>query len=131
MRRSVMDDQSLDQRPGFGSRFGVLVIVLLVALGSAAISYNLGLSRGLAQAGGAAGAALAPPPYYGYYYPHPWGFGWLGPLLFLVFWFVAIRGLLWRGSWHGGPRFGMSRFDEWHRQAHDRMRNEPPVTGAS
>jgi hypothetical protein len=123
-----MDDQSLDQRSRYGRGFGVLLIVLLVALGSAAVSYNLGLTRGLAQAAAAGGAGLVPPPYYGYYYgPRPWGFGLFGPLLFFAFWFVAIRGLFWRGSWYRGRRGGMSRFDDWHRQAHERMKNEPPA----
>jgi hypothetical protein len=132
-----MNDQSLDQPSRSGRRLGTLVILLLVALGSAAVSYNLGWTRGLGQAAVAAGAPLAPPPYYGYYYPHPWGFGLFGPFLFLAFWFVVIRGLFWRGSWHrggrgGGPRGGMSRFAEWHRQAHERMKSEtaPPAAVA-
>jgi hypothetical protein len=129
-----MNDQSLDQPSRRGRRFGGLVILLLVALGSAAVSYNLGLTRALAQAGIAAGAGLTPPAYYGYYYPHPWGFGLFGPFLLVAFWLVAIRGLFWRGSWHrggrgGGPRGGMSRFDEWHRQAHERMNSQPVVSG--
>jgi hypothetical protein len=131
-----MNDQSLDRPVRSGRRLGALVALAAVALGSAAVSYNLGLTRGLAQAGVAAGAALAPPPYYGYYYPHPWGFGFFGPFLFFGFWFVVIRGLFWRRSWHhggrgGGPRGGMSRFDEWHRQAHERMKNEPPSATAA
>jgi hypothetical protein len=128
-----MDDQSLDRRSRSGRRFGVLLIMVLVALGSAALAYNLGLTRGFAEASAAAGAAITPPPYYGYYYgPRPWGFGLFGPFLLLAFWFVVLRGLLWRGSWHrggrgGGPRGGESRFDEWHRQSHERMSNDPAV----
>ena len=34
------------------------------------------------------------------------GFGLFGPFFLLVFWFVAVRGLLWRGSWHRGWRGG-------------------------
>jgi hypothetical protein len=130
-----MNDQSLDQRSHSGRRFGMLVMLLVVALASAAVSYNLGLTRGLAQAGVAAGAALPPPPYYGYYYPHPWGFGLFGPFLFFALWFVVIRGLFWRGAWHrggrGGPRGGMSRFDEWHRQAHERMKTDPSAAAGA
>jgi hypothetical protein len=128
-----MDDQSLDRQSRFGRRFGVLLIVLLVAAGSAAVSYNLGLTRDLAQAGVAAGAVPSPSAYYGYYYgPRPWGFGPFGPLLVLALWFVVLRSLVWRGPWHrgwggGGPRGGASRFDDWHRQAHERMKNDSPV----
>jgi hypothetical protein len=131
-----MDDRSLDRHSRSGRRFGVLLITVLVAVGSAALAYNVGLTRGLAQAGAMSGAPLPPPPYYGYYYPHPWGFGLFGPFLFLALWFVVLRGLVWRGSWHrgwrgGGPRSGESRFDEWHRQSHERMKSEPTASGAA
>jgi hypothetical protein len=138
MRRSVMDDQSLDQRPRRpGRRLGVLLMVLVVALGSAAVAYNFGLARGFDEAATAAGGTLTPPPYYGYYYgPRPWGFGLFGPFLFLAFWFVVLRGLIWRGPWHrggrgGGPRSGMSRFDEWHGQAHERIKGDASAVTAA
>jgi hypothetical protein len=131
-----MDDHSLDRRTHNGRKLGVLLIVLLVALGSAAVSYNLGLTRGLAQAGVAAVTAPgAPPYYYGYYGPRPWGFGGFAPFFFVILLFVLFRGLLWRGPWHRGGRggglyFGGSRFDEWHRQAHERMKTDPPLAAS-
>jgi hypothetical protein len=105
-----------------GTRNGWLVAALAV-IGvaiAAAVAYNVGLSQGLAQAGAAAGSA--PPTAYGWH--RPWGFGPLFPLLFIFFWIFVIRSLWWRpwGHWYydGPPRPMRDRFDEWHRQAHER-----------
>ena len=85
---------------------------------AAGVAYNVGLSQGLAQAGASAGGA----PAYARHWP--WGPGFLFPLMFL-FW-IVFGGWWWRpwGPWsyYYGPRpHARDRFEEWHRQAHDRM----------
>jgi hypothetical protein len=150
---------------------GLFVLALMVVVGTFVgfAAYNAGVSHGLAMGAHAvaleAGAqaapgapAVVPPPHpygyyghYGYYGWHPWGFGFgLGPLFFILVWFVILRALFWRRVfWGGGPwgRYAYGRrgwgsgrgcydhepydrsrgFDEWHRRAHERMRNEPPT----
>jgi hypothetical protein len=96
----------------------IAALVLLVAGVAAAISYNVGLSQGMAQVPVPAGSVL---PYeYGWH--RPWGFGLLIPLAFFAFWILMMRGLFWRpwGPRHYGPSY-QDRFDEWHRRAHERM----------
>ena len=106
--------------------------VLLLALMAAAVgvvSYNAGISHGLAiaPAAGAAPPAGAVAPY-AYYRPWGWGFG---PLFLLGFWFLVFglfRGLYWGGMYRRcgyGPRWRMDAFDEWHRRAHEEMSKKP------
>jgi len=119
----------------------VIVVLLLVLAGAAAIgvaSYNAGVQHGFVEASRT--AALPPegtprvyvwagPWHPGYFPVFPFFFG------FLLFVFV-LRGLLWRGSWRGGPwqrgdcgprHDGVPpAFDEWHRRAHERMAGPPP-----
>jgi hypothetical protein len=71
----------------------------------------------------------APPPVvypypYGWYRPWGFGFGFLVPLFFFGFWFLVLRGLFWGGPWRRwrGPSGGPDAFEEWHRQAHERMK---------
>jgi hypothetical protein len=96
---------------------GLLALVLII--GAGVVSYNVGLSQGLAQAG-ADPAAIRSYGWHG-----PWGLGPLFPLLFIVFWIVLLRGFFgafwmpWRPWYYGGP--SRERFEEWHRRAHDRM----------
>lgn len=103
-------------------------VVLAVAVGI--VSYNIGVSHGQAIAAAAAGAPpTAVPPYYWY---RPWGFGFFGPFLFLLFWFFAFRLLFWgsfrrRGWYSFGPDDTPTRFEEWHRRAHERMNAQPPA----
>src|SRR5436190_21339171 len=117
-------------------RFGgaVVVAMLLLAVLGAFIAYNAGVSQGLArqaiaQSGQAPPAALPPYAYpYGWY--RPWGFGFPFPILFFVLiWFVLLRGLFWGRRWryayYGGWRGVPPSFDDWHRQAHDRMKEQP------
>jgi len=115
------------------SRWLVITLTIASVAIAAAMAYNIGVSQGMAQAGAAAGAL----PPYAFGWHRPWGFG-LFPLLFLFFWLVLIKNLLWRpwGRWpyywpHYGPPFGppqhfRDRFDEWHRQAHERMGGPEP-----
>ena len=70
--------------------FFVLAAVLLSAL-AGFMTYNVGVSHGLAQTAVAQGV---PAPPYGYPYWRPWEFGFGFPILFFVLlWFVLLRGL--------------------------------------
>jgi hypothetical protein len=112
-----------------GHRFGWIsaVILVVVALTVGAIGYNIGLSHGLAMAAPAAAAPGAVAPYMWY---RPWGFGFgFGPLFFLLLFFFAFRPLLWGGfygrHWHHADPSGLPpRFEEWHRRAHEQMKNQ-------
>jgi hypothetical protein len=116
-------------------RLARVLIGTLLALLVGVVAYNLGFSQGLAQ------HVAAPPP--GAYYPwHPWGFGFFPIFFFILFWFFALRLLFWgvagrgwrygRGWGHGygyGPGGGPPPFfDEWHRRAHERDREDRTVT---
>ena len=93
------------------------------------------MAHGIEQSGkivvpssGGAGVARGPYPYpYPYYGWHRPGFGFLFIPLFFVFWFLVLRGLFWRRAWYGGR----GRFDEWHRQAHEREAGQHPTGAAS
>lgn len=100
-----------------------LAAVLLTAA-AAAIAYNIGWSHGLAENAAAAGAA----PPYGWH--RHWGFGFGFPFLIILFWLVVLRGLFWGGPWwrarhFGDPSYLPWAFDEWHRRAHERMKEGP------
>lgn len=106
--------------------FRALAISALVLAGAAAIAvgaYNAGMANGIAESGRMVAAPPAGPPYV-YVWPRPWGFGFFPffPILFFLFFFFVVRGLLWRGPWHGGWRYRYDgvppAFDEWHRRAH-------------
>ena len=115
-----------------------IVAVLLLSAIAAVVAYNVGVSHGVAQqvvaqaAQGSQGAQpLAP---YGYPYPYgwyrPWGFGFFPILFFALLWFGLMRGLVWGGRWRacaGGWRGVPPAFDEWHRQAHERLKEHPPA----
>lgn len=92
------------------------LVAALVVTAVAGIAYNLGLSQGLAEVGAESSA---------YRWHGHWGFGPFPGLFFLIFLMMAIRGLWWRpwGHWsYYGPRPDpRDRFEEWHRQAHERM----------
>ena len=105
-------------------RWFTLVAMVLVAVVVGMISYNAGVSHGLAIAPAAAaavpGAVPAYPPYMWY---RPWGFGF-GPVFLLLLIFFVIRPLLWGGFyrrryWERGDV--PLRFEEWHRRAHEKM----------
>jgi hypothetical protein len=108
--------------------FWIAMAVLgLVALaGISTYSYNLGLAQGLADNGRAIAFA-----------PRPWGFGFgflpFFPFFFILFWFVVLRALFWRGPW-GHRRWYYDgvppAFDEWHRRAHARQDKPGPAPEA-
>ena len=119
---------------------GLLVLALLAgAVGVGVYAYNAGVAQGLVQSGKlvAPEGGVAPYPYYGgpffFHQPFGFGFGFLGclfPLLFFFLIFGLLRGIFWRGPWgwrhgwgggHHGPwgKGGVPpMFEEWHRQAH-------------
>jgi hypothetical protein len=115
----------------FGWLIGLAMLGLFV--GAGVYVYDLGVARGIMQgaqtvaaAPGAAAAPVVPYAPYWAYYPRPWGFGFFPffPLLFVVFAFIALRGLFWRRRWYGygrGCGYGRGRYgyDEWHRRPHD------------
>jgi len=106
-------------------RFGwVVLLVVLLAAVVGVVSYNAGVSHGLAMAPVAGAPAGAVP--YAYY--RPWGWGWgFAPLFFLGFWIIMLsifRGLFWGGMYRRrgcGPGWRATAFDEWHRRAHEEM----------
>jgi hypothetical protein len=119
-------------------RWAVLVGALLLACAVGFWAYQAGMAHGIEQSGKIAapppGAYPYPYPYYGWH--RPWGFGFFfGPLFFLAFWLIVVRGLFWRrrygyggGCGPGGGR--LDRFEEWHRQAHARD-DEARAAGAA
>ena len=117
------------QHSGFrGAAFlGILILTAIAAV----VAYNIGVSHGLAQQLAAQGAQLPPYPYpYGWY--RPWGFGFGFPILFFVLiWLVVARGLFWGRRWRHGYYAGgygvPAAFEEWHRQAHDRLKENRPA----
>jgi hypothetical protein len=102
---------------------GVLVLAAMVGI----MAFNAGMARGLEHGGKIVAAPGTPYPYPYYYGWHPWGGGFfIGPLFLGLFFIMSLRAFIWRGGWHrrGGYACGAGGpLDEWHRQAHDRMRN--------
>lgn len=113
-----------------------LVIAFLAGgllIGAAA--YSVGLSQGATHAAAVAGGnADAIDASWGVYHRHGWWGFPFGPILAIFFWVWLVRAMFWgfRGPWgwrrrwryyddyDGGPR----GWDEWHRQAHQRMADE-------
>ena len=113
-------------------RFQWLTGLLMVALLAVGVgyAYNLGVARGVAESGKLLASPGADVPLA--LSARPWGLGFgffpIFPLFFILFWFVVLRGLFWRGAWYGrgcGFQNAPPAFDEWHRQAH--ARGEPPA----
>jgi hypothetical protein len=118
-------------------RWAVLVGALLLACAVGFWAYQAGMAHGIEQSG----KIVAPPPgAYPYPYPYygwhrPWGFGFFfGPLFFLAFWLIVVRGLFWRRRYgYGGgcgPGRRFDRLEEWHRQAHAREDEARAAGGA-
>ena len=114
----------------------VILALLTLALvaGVGAYTYNLGVARGIAEAGRVVSAPSGSVPVVAFW-PRPWGFGFgffpFFPLLFILFWFFVVRALFWRGPWgRGGWGYGCRyggvppAFDEWHRRAHAQEKPE-------
>ena len=111
------------------SAWAALLLALVIASAVGVVSYNAGVSHGLAMAPPAAtaGAPAVPAVVYApYYRPWGWGFG-LAPLFFLAVWFMMFGlfrgypgGRYYRHGWCGGCGVP-GGFDEWHRRAHEEM----------
>ena len=109
--------------------WGIVLGVVLLSAVAGIIAYNIGLSHGLAQT--AATQAPGVPPY-GYLAYRPWGFGFGFPLfLLIIVWFASLRALRWGGGPPWRHRYYMDArgippaFDEWHRRAHEHMKEGP------
>jgi len=118
--------------------FRALAVGALILTGAFAIgigAYNAGVAQGIAETSRMIAAPQAGTPYV-YVWPRPWGFGFFPffPLLFLFLVFFIVRGLLWRGRWHGGGRYRYDgvppMFDEWHRRAHAGQASSSTSTGS-
>ncbi len=107
------------------AQWSVVLVAVAVALGIGIVAYQAGVTHGLALQipEGAASPVVGP---YGWY--RPWGFGLFGPFFFILFWFVLFRTVVWGGRrhrWHSAyPDDVPGRFEEWHRRAHERMKDE-------
>ena len=110
-------------------RWAIVVAGVVLAVVVGVVSFNAGVSHGLAVAAPALGGAPGTvPPYY---WHRPWGFGFgFFPFAFVLFWFLLFRFAFWggyrRGHWrHRGPYDVPPSFDDWHRRAHERMNGAP------
>jgi hypothetical protein len=135
---------------------GLLIALLVIGGGViATAAYQVGLNVAVTTAVAEGGTVVAPVPGYGWGYGpgygwHPFGFGsgifgLLFGLFFLFIIFGLIRAIFWGGrrgwgpgGWGGpggpvGPgNGGASRFEEWHRRAHEGgSSNEPPASNTT
>lgn len=123
-------------------RWVAVLLAVVAAVGIGAVAYQAGLAhgmtqqvvaqQGLGQQGLGQQGAVGPYPYhYG-----PWRVGFFGPFFGILFFFLFLRLLFWglfgwgwgwRRRWYydypGGGPYGPPAFDDWHRRAHERMRN--------
>jgi hypothetical protein len=116
----------MDNRPSF-FHWAPWIFAVLLSVFVGIGAYNAGVTHQVVVA--TAPAAGAPAqivmPYYGWHFGwHPFGF--VFPLFFFLFiWFGVARFVFWgryRRGCDGYPgASGPSSFDEWHRQAHERM----------
>jgi hypothetical protein len=87
-------------RSPFAWLVGLFVIALLV--GAGVYVYDLGVARGAVESARLVAAPGNGAPIVAFW-PRPWGFGFgffpFFPLLFILFWFVLLRGFFWRGGW--------------------------------
>jgi hypothetical protein len=116
----------MDQRFRWAAAAAAVLFTVIVGV----VSYNAGVSHGLAVSAPAAGAApgTVVPLYW-----HPWGFGFF-PFAFVLFWLLLFRVGFWGGFYrrrwyYGGPHDVPPSFEEWHRRAHERMNDAPPARG--
>jgi hypothetical protein len=120
----------MGRRFGYQALLGLVMLAMLAGVG--AYTYNLGVAHGAAVAASGTVPAGAVPMAY---WPRPWGFGFgFFPIFpfFILFWFLVVRGLFWRGRW-GGRGYGHAgvppAVDEWHRRAH--AQQAPPSSSAN
>jgi hypothetical protein len=110
-----------------GRRWGwtVALLVILASTTVGFIAYGFGVSHGIAQSG-------ANPELYGWH--RPGGFGVVFPLLFIFMWVALAHGPWWgwgppwRHRYYYPGEYGPHPvFEEWHRRAHERMKEQPPA----
>lgn len=134
-------------------RWAIVAFALLAAVAIGVVAYQAGVSEGVSlqpppvvTAPAAPGGQATPPVAYDYRYYRPWRFGFFGPLFSVLFFVFVLRALSWgvfgwglgwgwrRRRWYYDhpDDYGPSRFDEWHRRAHERMRDDrtPSTPGA-
>ncbi|HWF85139.1 MAG TPA: hypothetical protein VG222_09840 [Vicinamibacterales bacterium] len=116
----------MDSRFRWGAVWAAVLFAVIVGI----VSFNAGVSHGLAVSAPSVGAA--PGTAVPFYWYRPWGFGFgLFPFAFVLFWFLLFRvafGGFHRRRWsYYGPHDVPSSFDEWHRRAHERMNGVPPA----
>jgi hypothetical protein len=113
----------------------LVVLVLLGIVG--VVGYQIGIGQNIAAQLPAVGA---PGPYYGYPYGPGFGFGFLGflfPLFFFFLIFGLLRAAMWGGRGWSGHKHGYgsmrgpwgdearSRIEELHKELH----GEKPASG--
>lgn len=121
-----------------GLRIVSALVLVAVIAGIAIFAFQAGVAKGspVTIQAPSGQTAPAPYPYYGYGMPfyRPWGFGFgfLGFLIPLFLFFLALRAfrfLFWGARWghmgHHGPwrrdwdeRGLPPMFEEWHKRAH-------------
>ena len=127
-----------------GLRIVSALVLVAVIAGIAFFAFQAGVAKGspVTIQAPSGQTAPAPYPYYGYGYGapfyHPWGFGFgfLGFLIPLFLFFIALRAfrfLFWGPRWghHRGPwgrdwgeRGLPPMFEEWHKRAHGEQSEE-------
>jgi hypothetical protein len=97
-----------------------------------AAAYSVGLSQGATRAAISAGTNVDTlEAHWGWGHAHGWWGFPFGPIIAIFFWLWILRAVFWgfRGPWGWRRRWRYYHydddprwFDDWHRQAHDRMR---------
>jgi hypothetical protein len=117
----------MEDAMGHRFRWAAVLAGVLLAVVVGIVSFNAGVSHGLAVSAPALGAAPgAVVPFYVY---RPWGFGFF-PFGFVLLWFLLFRLAFWGGFrrrrwYYRGPHDVPPSFDEWHQRAHERMSGAP------
>jgi hypothetical protein len=131
LRSGPSEEIDMDRRAGFRWLVGLSVIALCALIG--VYIYDLGVAHGLAEGARTAGLGGGDAPVLGWWRAQHLGFGFFPffPFLFVLLWFVVLRGFLWRGPWYGRGWYGRGwshgrgevprAFEEWHRRAHDQQ----------
>ena len=112
------------------NRWYIVIAAVLFAAIVGGLAWNAGVHYGVAQSGKIIAAPAVGQPYAYPPYPYPY-WGWHGghgffffPLLAIIFFFVFLRALFWRGGWHRhGCRYHDEDYEEMHRRMHERMSN--------
>lgn len=106
----------------------IVVAALLLAAIVGGLAYNAGVANGIEQSGKIITAPGGAYPPHAWAWHRPWFFSpILVPLLFIFFWMALFRGVCGRGWHHRRYR----HLDEWHRDAHERMWNDPSGSGGA